>query len=354
MYHHLTAVYVSGTWVVYLGILLVCLEVKKACLLNHIYINVSMVSLVAVFMAHKNLMYGAYLICYIIYLLLLVFKMPGACETNKIRLKTLNVRGYLSAVPYLRHLLKEADILCIYEHWLFDNRHYILSDISSTHYVYARSSSACSSENFGQGRGQGGVAIFWRKDLAAVSVVSDIIHDRVCAIRLQTGNGTIVYIFSVYMPAQGCNENLGACLDELSEILDSREEGSWCIIAGDFNGGIGNCNGVRSGRAATRQGLLVAQFLRRHNLLASNQRLGVTGPIHTFESHNAKTTLDYIMVPAAIEDWITESWVGDWHYLNSSDHLPVSADLYIRDTKSTAELNIGSDRIRWDKNSNRL
>ena len=121
----------------------------------------------------------------------------------------------------MRHLLNESDILCINEHWLYDNRH-VLNDVSSIHYVHARSSLACSSERFGQGRGQRGVVIFWRKDLAGVSVVSDIVHDRICAIRLQTSNGSVFYILSIYMPPQGSMENLETSLDELSEVINSK------------------------------------------------------------------------------------------------------------------------------------
>ena len=115
-------------------------------------------------------------------------------------------------------------------------------------------------------------------------------------------------------------ENLETSLDELSEVINSREGNCCCIVAGDFNGDIGNKDGGRSSRLATRQGTLVSGFLHRHNLVASNMRLSATGPTHTFESHNAISTLDYIAVPTMIEDKIGECWVSDWHYLNSSDH----------------------------------
>ena len=70
------------------------------------------------------------------------------------------------------------------EHWLHKNRLNVFDDISDTHNYFARSSRFSSSETFGSTRGQGGVAIFWRKDFAGVSVISDIIHDRICGIRL--------------------------------------------------------------------------------------------------------------------------------------------------------------------------
>ena len=44
----------------------------------------------------------------------------GMGDTFNIRMKTWNVRGYISTTPYLRHLLGECDILCINEHWLHE------------------------------------------------------------------------------------------------------------------------------------------------------------------------------------------------------------------------------------------
>ena len=138
--------------------------------------------------------YG-YLIVYI-YIVCVVMSHTSTMEQiSGFRVKTWNVRGYLSSIPYIRHLLNDCDILCVSEHWLHYNRHYILNDISATHYVHVRSSRASCASNFGVGRGQGGVAIFWRKELSGISVVSEIIHDRVCAIRLQTGTGFVFYIF---------------------------------------------------------------------------------------------------------------------------------------------------------------
>ena len=78
-------------------------------------------------------------------------------------------------------------------------------------------------------------------------------------------------------------------------------------------------------------------------------RLSATGPTHTFESHNAISTLDYIAVPTIIEDKIGECWVSDRHYLNSSDHLPVNLNLYISDVKLVLGGSEVPARIRWDK-----
>ena len=75
--------------------------------------------------------------------------------------------------------------------------------------------------------GQGGVATFWRNNIAGISKVSDIIHDRICALRLQIDDTRVFYFISVYLPAQGASEDLDASIDELSVIVNSIEEGAY-------------------------------------------------------------------------------------------------------------------------------
>ena len=82
------------------------------------------------------------------------------------------------------------------------------------------------------------MAPFWRKNLAGVSIVSDIIMDRACAIRMQTPSNDILYFVSVYLPSQGNPESLETILDEISEVIESREEPSYTILLGDFDGDV--------------------------------------------------------------------------------------------------------------------
>ena len=112
-------------------------------------------------------------------------------------------------------------------------------DISDTHHCFARASRFSAADSYGYGREQGGVAIYWDKRLKGVSVVSDVVLDRACAVRLQTGRGGIVYFISVYLPAMGCSESLEASLDVITEIIESREPGALITVMGDFNGDVG-------------------------------------------------------------------------------------------------------------------
>ena len=151
------------------------------------------------------------------------------------------------------------------------------------------------------------------------------------------------------MPAQGCDDDLSSCLDELSELLLSMGDNCFYIIACDFNGDIGNIMGGRNARSATRQGKLVAIFFLKHDLVASNTLLGSTGPVATFESHNAQTTIDYIAVSSSLLDTISSCWVSDWHVSNTSDHLTVNTNFKIADLAVNATDGLSPGRIKWEK-----
>ena len=83
-----------------------------------------------------------------------------------------------------------------------------LSELSSDFNFCARASSESSEEFYGLRRGKGGVAILWRKCLTGVSSIENIKHDRICGIRVQTAEGTIMAVLSVYLPASGSNTSL--------------------------------------------------------------------------------------------------------------------------------------------------
>ena len=108
------------------------------------------------------------------------------------------MRGFSSSVPYLRSLCKEADIIAVSEHWLHENmlKQFEVSEKLS---YCARSSKFAQAEHYGTKRGQGGVALLWRNSVGGISQISDLIHDRMCGIRLQTCKNLIVNILSVYL-----------------------------------------------------------------------------------------------------------------------------------------------------------
>ena len=271
-----------------------------------------------------------------------------------VRITCWNARGYLASIPYIRHLLSKNEILAVSEHWVYENRLRCLSDISNTHSCFARSSKMARAEDYGSGRGQGGIAIFWDKKLKGVSVVSNIILDRACTIRLQTIDGGVIYFISVYMPAMGADESLESGLDDLSEVIDSRDVGAEIVIMGDFNGDVGwggggGGGGPRGLRGPSLRGSKVVSFFNRHGLVPLNMREDARGPIDTYEGQVNGSTLDYIAVSSLIADRAHSCVVHERDGLNTSDHLPVSA---VVPTKGICKITSEIERkgcIKWNK-----
>ena len=260
-----------------------------------------------------------------------------------------NTRGYLSSIPYLKELLIDVDVLAISEHWLHSNKLNILNGISDTHHVFGRSSKLSSAEHYGSGRGQGGVAIFWRKSIAGFSKVTNIIHDRACMIRYQSQNGVVLFFISLYLPSQGSQDDLRTALDEISEIVDSRENGSHVILLGDFNVDIGTHGGLRGSRHATQRGMYVMDFLNRHSMVAMNMQPVAKGPVDTFVSHNGKSTIDYIAVPSYLSGGIKACHVKGWHPLNTSDHRVIHMTLPVNGLTAMPNETQGLGRVKWEK-----
>ena len=270
-------------------------------------------------------------------------------EANQLRISCWNARGYLSSIPYLRKLLIRSDVLAISEHWLPSNRLNFLSKITESHYVFARSSNACTGESLDHGRGQGGVAIFWRKSIPGFCKVSNIIHDRACVVRYQPQPGEVYFFVSVYLPSQGGEEDLRTVLDEISEVIESREVGSHVIILGDLNGDVGSLGGPRGVKGPTQRGRYVMEFFERHGLSPTNMQATAHGPVTTFNCHNSSSTLDYIAVPLYLSRQVKECAVAEWDALNTSDHTDVRITLQV-EVKSRPDYKAKVEgKLKWGK-----
>ena len=217
---------------------------------------------------------------------------------NKIKICTWNTRGLSASIPYLRTLCRTNEVVCINEHWLHQNRLSRLGDISPDFNYFGRSSIYSASDRYGYYKGQGGVAILWSNNLHSVTPLPQIQHDRICAIRLQCTNDAVFNIFSVYLPARGCADDLGTTLDELGAIIENTELGSYNIVCGDFNADLGNLGGIRSNKIADKRGELLSAFISRYNLTPANLSQNATGLVNTHHGPTGESCLDYIMLPS--------------------------------------------------------
>ena len=260
-----------------------------------------------------------------------------------------NSRGFNTAVPYLRKLVNENDVVAVSEHWLHQNRLSKLNEISDEIFTCGRSSKFAQADHFGTKRGQGGVALLWKRDIEGVTEISDIVHDRICGIKLITKAGGIFNIFSVYMPADGCGEDLEACLDDLVEILESRSNGETNILCGDFNADLGVSGGPRGKRAPSKRGKALFSILHEFGFIACNLQEDVTGPLSTYVGPTGESTVDYFLVPQQIQDRVNSCEVIDGDALNTSDHRPVKININIDNHRGDKHRKINADIKRWDR-----
>ena len=252
-------------------------------------------------------------------------------DSGSLTISCWNSRGMASSIPYLLKLMKTNDIIALSEHWLYPNRLHVLNDISEEFSCIARSSRHCRSEHYGKrgfGRGQGGVALLWKTSLNGISPMPEIVHDRVCGIRLQTRYGKVIIFLSVYFPSS--RNNYKEFSEELGAIIEDLEEGSSVVILGDFNGDVGNCFGTRSTSQPNKLGMLTGEFFKEYSLSPVNMfDQYATGPVHTFKGNRGNSTIDYIAVTNDIWNLIRRCEVVKDDYDNKSDHYAVSVEIDI-------------------------
>ena len=245
--------------------------------------------------------------------------------------------------------MDKNDVIMLSEHWLHNNRLSLLNEASDEFHSFGRSSRVSFEESYGLRRGQGGVAIFWRKSLKGVSKIETVLHDRICGIRMECGDGSVIILLSVYMPASGSRDNLSVTLDELDAIIDSLEEGAIPIIGGDFNGNMGKKGGPRAVNVPTKAGIAVYEFSKRQNLVASNLLKSATGQVETYMGHNGSSLIDYIFIPEFLSNKVFKCHTGRGEPLNTSDHLPIELTVKVGTLPRTISITKLQNRLRWDK-----
>ena len=271
------------------------------------------------------------------------------CQKDNITISSWNSRGLVAALPYLNKLMLTSDIITISEHWLQENRLNVLLEISNDFNVVARSSKHAGAGSYGSIRGQGGVALLWRKSLAHITPISNLTHDRICGVRVPLQDGRTLLVYSVYLPSQGSKEDFRYVLDEIYDIVYNDNPNELCMICGDFNGDVGYLGGPRSTRPPSKQGQYVSNFLNEIGLLPANLCNIATGPVNTFMGGMGSSTLDYLAIPTSLRSCLVSCEVLDEHILNTSDHLAITMTLSIVCGINNAYKAPIKGKILWEK-----
>ena len=272
---------------------------------------------------------------------------------DELRISCWNSRGLVAALPYLHKIMGNSDVVALSEHWLHSNRLNVLQELSDDFHVIARSSKYAEAGTYGSTRGQGGVAVLWRKTLTCVTPISEIVHDRVCGVRVPLKNGTTLSIYSVYLPSKGSPEDFRTVIDEVYDLVYTETPNNLCILCGDFNGDVGFLGGKRSNRPPTNQGGIVANLFDELSLFPVNLDIIAEGPVNTFRGGMGSSTLDYIAIPESLRYCLNSCRVTDDVILNTSDHLAIKATLKVPIGKHNKAKIHTSTRILWGKANSR-
>jgi len=87
---------------------------------------------------------------------------------NNLSLATYNCRGFKSSMPDVQKLLNDYQIIFLQETWLAKQQLDNLSCLSVSHFAFGRANYDFN-DGLVHGRGYGGTAIYWSKNLKASS-----------------------------------------------------------------------------------------------------------------------------------------------------------------------------------------
>ena len=159
--------------------------------------------------------------------------------------------------------------------------------------------------------------------------------------------GLLISTACTFLP-KGHLMTLNVAVEELSEIINSREENALIIVCVDFNGDVGHLGGLRSNRKPTKQGCIVNKFFKEFSLCPINLDPAATGPVTTFKGGMGISTIDYIAIPEGLKRHLISCEVLKDDILNASDPYPVKISLNLQCLPRMVKSCPSSSRIKWN------
>jgi len=280
----------------------------------------------------------------------------GHDKERELSIGCYNTRGLSTAIPFITKHLLQTDIIAISEHWLFPEALSTLDNILHSHRGFGRADERLERHTLGPWkRGQGGVALLWRKSLDYAVHKLEAGNDRVIGIRLRLVGGQKLFIFAVYLPHAGEKvDEYRQHVDMLRDLYRKYENEGTVIFMGDFNADVGEQGGPRGKGSPSRNGSELAEILSELEMTSLNLSHICTGPVETFETKNTKnkSTIDHIIVPGEIVAEVISCKVMEDDVLNMSDHKPVIAILKNK-PKEWKESN-PTEKLDWERAGDRL
>ena len=247
-----------------------------------------------------------------------------------IRLATINIENIYSTTEYLKHLLTQADIVLIQEHWMFSYEKNQIEDILPGY----KSSIKCFDDHepinhmYRPPRGYAGVATIWSPRLNDAMEELPDGGTRVLVNQLSTPQGLITIVNS-YMPTDGCKEkdtDYQAVLDEIQEISTKYQTHSTIIWAGDVNASFRRKKPNKNDTSLQR----FCKDMGFTSKIADEE-------VSTFHHFNgtSKSQIDHILTMGTQTPVIASVKVCNRHPTNTSSHDAVIASTSLQFPKPT-------------------
>ena len=229
-----------------------------------------------------------------------------------ISIASVNIEGIKSNSLMLKKLHKNFDVVCVQEHWL--NSYEV--ETFKNNFKPQHSSFKCRQDDFDfshHKRGNGGVAIFWKRRLDPFISELNCGNERIQAIVINSDPK--ICLINVYMPVNKNNKSAEEYLENLCliEVIIDTTEDCKHIIIGDFNASLKRDNA---------QDRLLQKFLKDRSLLTED-----TDQM-TYFGHNGTTSqIDYVISDNS--NLLKNYRIGDPSGTNTSSHCEVSVKFQV-------------------------
>ena len=207
---------------------------------------------------------------------------------------------------------------------------------------------------FGEQSSRNGVGVVVSEKLRDNIVEVCRITDRIMSVKIDTGK-VILRVISCYAPQQGCpDEEKLAFWEKLEDHLQSFDPSEHLIIAGDFNGHVGQsrngfeqCHGGQGFGTRNEEGSRILEFAEAHNLAVTNTYFRKkTSHLVTYYSGGRTTQIDYILVRREDLRLVTNVKVIPSDVIGPQ-HKPLIMDIRIDLRQHKKKATTSSDRIKW-------
>ncbi|CAG2237360.1 unnamed protein product [Mytilus edulis] len=254
----------------------------------------------------------------------------------------------MSSTLCLANLLESTncDLAIISEHKLKPN---LLSYMNSIDMRYKSISKTDKlNDLYNCTHGKGGISILYKASLQfSVEEILETNSDRIVGIELKNKSFGSIFIFGVYLPADGSIDNYRQELNALDDLYTYYINYGKVVVAGDFNASCINKNLQFTNTTKSKE---LQNFVHRHNIchpFIDTCKILPKGPEFTFTLKN--TMLDYILIDETLVRQLRRYEIlEEGTFSSTSDHLPVIACVEL-DENPHIDLNNFSKLPAWHK-----